>query len=119
MELIYGIIDLFGMAICFFCCVSVLQENASDNQKNLLMAYVCGFLSSIGNALEFYAHSEDMALTAVKIGFIGKSFITIFILLFVAGFSKIKISKYCIRFFTVFNIYSIIHCKGNTKHKSR
>ena len=107
MEFVYGMIDMLGMAICFFCCVSVLQENASDNQKNLLMAYVCGFLSSIGNALEFYAHSEDMAITAVKIGFIGKSFITIFILLFVAGFSKIKISKYCIRFFTVFNIIVI------------
>ena len=91
MEFIYGMIDMLGMAICFLCCVSVLQENASNNQKNLLMAYLCGFLSAIGNALEFYAHSEDMAITAVKIGYVGKAFIMIFVLLFVAGFSKIKI----------------------------
>lgn len=118
MEFIYGLIDMLGMVICFFCCVSVLQEKASNNQKNLLMAYVCGFLSSIGNALEFYAHSEDMALTAVKIGFIGKAFITIFILLFVAGFSKIKISKYFIRIFTVFNMIVIgaVLCCHDTVH---
>ncbi len=104
MEFIYGVIDMLGMAICFLCCISVLQENASNNQKNLLMAYLCGFLSSIGNALEFYAHSEDMAITAVKIGYVGKAFIMIFVLLFVAGFSRIKISKHLIRVFTVFNI---------------
>ena len=75
MEYIYGMIDMLGVIICFFCCVSVLQEKTSDNQKNLLMAYACGFLSSIANALEFYARSEEMAITAVKIGYVGKAFI--------------------------------------------
>ena len=116
MELIYGMIDMLGMIICFFCCVSVLQEKASNNQKNLLMAYICGFLSAIANALEFYAYSEEMAITAVKIGYIGKAFIMIFILLFVAGFSKIKISQYLIRVFTIFNIVLIgaIFCSHDT-----
>lgn len=107
MDFIYGMINMLGMVICFLCCVSVLQENASNNQKNLLMAYLCGFLSSIGNALEFYAHSEDIAITAVKIGYIGKAFIMIFVLLFVAGFSRIKISKHLIRIFTVFSVVII------------
>ena len=108
MEYIYGMIDMLGVIICFFCCVSVLQEKTSDNQKNLLMAYACGFLSSIANALEFYARSEEMAITAVKIGYVGKAFIMIFILLFVEGFSKIKISRHLIKVFTVFNIIVVV-----------
>lgn len=104
MDFFYGMINMVGMIICFFCCVSVLQEKASNNQKNLLMAYLCGFLSSVCNALEFYANSEDMAITAVKIGYIGKAFIMIFVLLFVAGFSRIKISKHLIRVFTMFSV---------------
>ena len=93
MENIFGLIDLLGMAICFICCIVVIQEEASTIQKNLMMAYICGFLSTVANALEFYAHSEDGAITAVKVGYVGKCFIMIYILLFIAGFSRIKISK--------------------------
>ena len=101
MENIFGLIDLFGMAICFICCIVVIQEEASTNQKNLMMAYICGFLSTVANALEFYAHSEDGAITAVKVGYVGKCFIMIYILLFIAGFSRIKISQNLINIFSI------------------
>lgn len=88
MEIIYGMIDIFGMAICFWCCVMALKGKASKNQRNLLMAYICGFIISVGNVIEYYANSFDEAITAVKLGYIGKCYIMIFILLFVAGFSN-------------------------------
>ncbi len=117
MENIFGLIDLFGMAICFICCIVVIQEEASTNQKNLMMAYICGFLSTVANALEFYAHSEDGAITAVKVGYVGKCFIMIYILLFIAGFSRIKISKNLINIFSILNVFiigSVMTCSRNS-----
>lgn len=103
MEIIYGMIDIFGMVICFWCCVMALKGKASNNQKNLLMAYICGFVISAGNLMEYYADSFDEAITAVKFGYIGKCYIMIFILLFVAGFSKIKISSFFTTFCCIYN----------------
>lgn len=103
MDFIYGMIDMLGMAICFFCCVMTLKGEASKNQRNLMMAYICGFIISAGNVMEFYADSFDEAITAVKFGYIGKCYIMIFILLFVAGFSKIKISSFFTTFCCIYN----------------
>lgn len=108
MEIIYGMIDIFGMAICFWCCVMALKGKASNNQRNLLMAYICGFIISVGNVIEYYSDSFDEAITAVKLGYIGKCYIMIFILLFVAGFSKIKISSFFTNFCCIYSTCMLV-----------
>ena len=121
MEQIYGLIDMLGMAICFLCCVIAMQGEASKNQRNLVMVYICGFLVSAGNAMEFYATSFDEAITAVKFGYIGKAFIMLFILQFVEGFSKIKIPAFFTKFCCVYNIIllgSVMTCDGHTLYYS-
>ncbi len=117
MEAIFGMMDMLGIVICFICFVSIFGENASNNQKYLMMVYLCGFISSVGNALEYYARTVEIAITAVQISYIGKCQIMIFVLLFVAGFSKIKISKHLIRIFTVFNVIVlmvVMDCHNST-----
>lgn len=103
MDFIYGMIDMLGMAICFLCCVIALKGETSQNQKNLIMAYICGFIISVANVMEYYADSFDEAITAVKFGYIGKCYIMIFMLLFVAGFSKLKISSVFSTFCFIYN----------------
>lgn len=121
MDFVYGLIDIVGVAICFLCCVVAVQGDASTNQKNLLMSYVCGFTIAAGNAMEYFADSFDVALTAVKFGYIGKVFLMIFILQFVAGFSTIKISEVFLKILSVFVLFilgSVMTCDKHTLYYS-
>ena len=121
MDFVYGLIDLVGVAICFICCVITMFGDASRNQKNLLMTYVSGLIIAIGNAMEYFAESYDVALTSVKFGYLGKAFLMIFILQFVAGFSTIKISALFLRILCVFNLFilgSVMTCDKHNLYYS-
>ena len=121
MDFVYGLIDMLGVALCFICCGITMFGDASRNQKNLLLAYVSGLMISIGNAMEFFAENYDVALTSVKFGYLGKAFIMIFILQFVAGFSTIKISEIFLRVLCVFNLFilgSVMTCDSHNLYYS-
>ena len=121
MDFVYGLIDLVGVAICFICCVITMFGDASRNQKNLLMTYVSGLIIAVGNAMEYFAESYDVALTSVKFGYLGKAFLMIFILQFVAGFSTIKISALFLRILCVFNLFilgSVMTCDKHNLYYS-
>lgn len=117
MELVYKLIDQSSIAICFVCCAIVLLEKESKNQKYLLMTFLCGLIITIGNAFEFYAHTKEAALVAVKVAYLGKIFIGEFALLFALGFSKVVISPRIIRGMTVYNIILtglVMNCERHT-----
>lgn len=57
MEMIYAIINMAGMYICFACCMIVAAQRPSYGQKYLMMTNVCAFIISVADALEFFAHS--------------------------------------------------------------
>ena len=72
MEMIYAIINMAGMYICFACCMIVAAQRPSYGQKYLMMTNVCAFIISVADALEFFAHSQGAAMVAVKMAYVGK-----------------------------------------------
>lgn len=116
METFYKLFELFGMFISFVCCVEFLRVNSSDNQRNLMLTSLCGFIACVGNALEVYATSPGEAMVAIKVAYIGKCYIMTFGLMFVSGYSSVKLPKYLIRFLAVTNtiiLASIMTCENN------
>jgi signal transduction histidine kinase/ActR/RegA family two-component response regulator len=93
MGTLYKLFEMLGMFISFACCVIVIKEKPSLNQRNLMLTCLCGFIATVGNMMEVSATSVDAALAGTKIAYIGKCYIMTFGLLFVSGYSSIKIPK--------------------------
>lgn len=81
------------MYICFACCMIVAAQRPSYGQKYLLMTNVCAFIISVADALEFFATTQDAAMIAVKMAYVGKMHIMLFGLLFVTGFTQVGMNK--------------------------
>ena len=117
MELLFYVINMASMTICFYCCAVVLREKASENQKYLLMTFLCGFLITVGNKMEFRANSVDSAITAVKMAYIGKSFIMLYALQFGISFCRFKAQKGIIvamSILSLINVTIITRCDVST-----
>ncbi len=93
MEMIYAIINMAGMYICFACCMIVAAQRPSYGQKYLMMTNVCAFIISVADALEFFAHSQGAAMVAVKMAYVGKMHIMLFALLFVTSFTQVGMNR--------------------------
>ncbi len=114
METIYKLFELFGMFISFVCCVKFLRVKSSDNQRNLMLTSLCGFIACAGNALEVYSTSPDEAMVAIKMAYIGKCYIMTFGLMFVSGYSSVRLPKNLIKFLGIINtiiLASIMTCE--------
>lgn len=117
MELLFYVINMASMTICFYCCAVVLREKASENQKYLMMTFLCGFLITVGNMMEFRANSVDSAITAVKMAYIGKSFIMLYALQFGMSFCRFKAQKGIIvamSILSLINVTIITRCDVST-----
>lgn len=114
METFYKFFELFGMFISFVCCVEFLRVKASDNQRNLMLTSLCGFIACVGNALEVYSTSPAEAMVAIKVAYIGKCYIMTFGLMFVSGYSSVKLPKHLFKFLGIANtiiLASIMTCE--------
>lgn len=93
MDLMYAIINMGGMYICFACCMIVAAQRPSYGQKYLLMTNVCAFIITVADALEFFATTQEAAMVAVRMAYVGKMHIMLFALLFVTGFTQVAMNK--------------------------
>ena len=121
MELVYSFIEITGVIISLICCGIALSEKESKYQKYLIMTCVCCIAITVGNALEFFALSEEAAITAVKIAYIGKCFCFIYLLMFAMGFSRVRNSKtiiMCLIVASAILLISILTCERNTLYYS-
>jgi signal transduction histidine kinase/ActR/RegA family two-component response regulator len=121
MGTLYKIFELIGMFISFACCVIVIKEKPSENQRNLMLTCLCGFIATVGNALEVYAYSADAAIAGIKVAYIGKCYIMTFGLLFVSGYSSVKISQKLIKFMAVANtlvLSTVMTCEKHNLYYS-
>jgi signal transduction histidine kinase/CheY-like chemotaxis protein len=108
MGVLYKIFEMLGMFISFACCVIVINERPSLNQRNLLLTCLCGFISTVGNTMEVCAQSVDSAMAGIKVAYIGKCYIMTFGLLFVSGYSSIKLPKKLINFMAIANTIVLV-----------
>lgn len=117
METFYKLFELFGMFISFVCCVEFLRVKSSDNQRNLMLTSLCGFIACVGNALEVYSCTPDEAMVAIKVAYIGKCYIMTFGLMFVSGYSSVKLPNKLFQFLGIVNtivLASVMTCERHT-----
>ncbi len=93
MNLIEPMINWSGMVISFAFCMAIIRHQASNVQKWLMLTFICGFVTVVGNTMEFYAINVDIAMTAIKTAYIGKVYMLLFALMFGVEFTGLKISS--------------------------
>lgn len=117
MDLMYAIINMCGMYICFACCMIVAAERPSYGQKYLLMTNVCAFIITVGDALEFFAKTQDAALVATKMAYVGKMHIMLFALLFVTGFTQVGMNKkiaWALELYNTILLAAVMTCENHS-----
>lgn len=117
LETLYKMINIISMLVCLGCCVDVVKKKPSVNQKYLMMVCIAGFVTTVGNAMEVVAFTQEGALSAVKISYLGKCYIMVFGLLFVGNYSHVKIPKWLISFHGISNtliLWAIMSCQKHT-----
>lgn len=99
MEILYGIFEIAGMLISLACCIIIVMGGKpSESQQKLLMTCIWGFTATVGNVMEVFSTSPDAAMVAIKVAYIGKCYIMTFGLMFVSGYSNVKLPKWLIWF---------------------
>lgn len=117
MDLMYAIINMGGMYICFACCMIVAAQRPSYGQKYLLMTNVCAFIITVGDALEFFAKTQEAALVATKMAYVGKMHIMLFALLFVTGFTQVGMNKkiaWALELYNTILLAAVMTCENHS-----
>lgn len=116
----YEIINTFqilGVLVGFLTLFTIARKKASEIQKVLLIACCCAFVSILAYTLEINARSLDAMVMAIKFGYVGKCYVLLFFLMFMAAYCNISIPKMIFRFFIIFNtimLMLIITCDRHT-----
>lgn len=85
--MVYTVINIFqiaGVLTGFLTLLSIAKKKASETQKVLLIACCCAFVSILAYTLEINARSLEAMVMAVKFGYVGKCYVLLFFLMFMA-----------------------------------
>ena len=94
MQEVLVFIQLIGVIIGFVNLMVVGVQKSSENQKFLLSASACAFISIIAYYFELRAVSLSEAVLAVKFGYIGKCFVLVLLVVFINNFCNVNMSKF-------------------------
>lgn len=97
-----------GIICAFVALVMVSQQRASENQKVLQLVTVCIFLAFVGYIMEITAKSVDGLLAGVKVGYMGKCFVSFLFLVFISQYGKVKINKSILGIALFINVIALI-----------
>lgn len=92
----YSVLLTFQIAaiIFSFVCVGViLLQKSSNLSKLMLMACLCSFIQNVGYLLEMQSKNLSDAMTAVKIEYVGGSFIMTMLMIFTFRYCHFKINN--------------------------
>lgn len=118
--MIYTIINIFqitGVLMGFLTLLFIARKKASETQKVLLIACCCAFVSILAYTLEIHARSLEAMVMAIKFGYVGKCYVMLFFLMFMAYYCNLNIPKGVFRIFLAFNtlmLFLIITCDRHT-----
>lgn len=103
MEIGYRAVEIAGVFVSLACCIIVSRSKPSQNQQRLLLTFILGLTACIGNLFEVFAASPEAAMMAIKVAYIGKSYIITAGLMFVSCYSSVKLPKWLMRFLGIAN----------------
>ncbi|MDD6000229.1 MAG: histidine kinase N-terminal 7TM domain-containing protein [Lachnospiraceae bacterium] len=101
-------IQLLGVVIGFANLIVVSIQKSSENQKILMAASTCAFISIIAYTLEMQATNIPEMLLAARFGYIGKSYVMILLILFECRYCNVKISDKIMKGIFIFNTFMLL-----------
>ncbi len=115
-ETAYRIFEIASMFISLACCISVVSAKPSKNQQNLLLMCIFGLVATVGNTMEVFANAPEAAMVAIRIAYIGKCYIITFGLMFVSGYSGVKLNVVFLRFLAFANSVVLVTVMTCERH---
>lgn len=115
-KLLFELFIILCCIICFFSCIAILREKASENSRNLLLTSCLIFVTVYSYYFQINAQNIDTMLICIKIGYLFKVYTLVAYMYFVAGYCRIKIPKAVTNtLFVIFTIAVIflIKCENN------
>lgn len=94
MHQLFLILQYIGIFILLVELIYTYFQSASKIQNILTMMEIALLLNFVGYLFELKATNLEEALTAVKISYLGKPFIALFMLLFVLEYCHVKLPKW-------------------------
>lgn len=97
-------IHLAGLVVCFFI-VYMLGRNENKQKANyMVVTIVCNIISLVGYILELLSTTQESMITAVKMQYLGKCFITTFLLFTFVRYYRWKFPKMVMRLFWLIDV---------------
>lgn len=109
-------IQLLGVVIGFANLVVVSLQKSSENQKILMAASGCAFISIIAYMFEMQATNISEMLLAARFGYIGKSYVMVLLILFECRYCNVKVPDRIIKAIFVFNTFMLLLILTCTQH---
>lgn len=87
-------LQVFAMIISFVCVVLLILQKSSETTKLMLVTCLCCFIQNAGYFLEMRSTSVVEAMMAVRVEYIGTSFILTMLMTFVFKYCKVKLMEW-------------------------
>lgn len=101
-------LHLFAIALIIYTLVSMFGGESTYGQKLMIFFILAEFLHNAGFILEMLSKSQETALMAVKMEYIGSSAVTIFYMMFIKYYCGRKENKWLTRILLVIALIVII-----------
>ncbi len=85
------ILQLIAVVVAMGVVIVITMEKPSQPQKLLMLSSICILLNMVGYLLEILARSQEAAMVALKMQYLGVSFLLTFLLFFMARCCQYKI----------------------------
>ncbi|MGN0153730.1 MAG: histidine kinase N-terminal 7TM domain-containing protein [Lachnospiraceae bacterium] len=101
-------IQLTGVIIGFANLIVVGLQKSSENQKILMIASACAFISIIAYLFEIQATELSEMLLAVKFGYIGKCYVLLLMIVFARNYCNVKMPSFIMKGLFIFNTFMLL-----------
>lgn len=102
-------IQYISIVVVWVCMTQVFYSKHSKLQQVLTYILLCDLINQLGMLFNMQAKTADGALIGIKIAYLGKLFVIIFIFFFVMGFCKVKIPTF-VKALSVFIQAGLLAC---------
>lgn len=101
-------IQLIGVLIGFANLIIVGIQKSSENQKILMIASACAFISIISYLFEMQAANLEEIILAIKFGYIGKCYVLLLMIMFARNYCNIKMPAFIVKGLFIFNTFMLL-----------
>ena len=106
------VLQLICIAILFFTIIYIFNKKPSKEQLYLLLSGILFLINGFGYLIELSTNVKEVALIGVKIGYFGKCYMELTLLLFVLKYTNSKLPKGVLNALFTFHTVTMIIISG-------